>query len=91
MAEGVDLLVVDTAHGFSKGVIEQVKWIKQHYPQVPVMAGNIATADAAEALAAAGADAVKVGMGPGSICTTRVVAGIGVPQITAINRVAAAR
>lgn len=90
VAEGVDLLVVDTAHGFSKGVIDQVKWIKQHYPQVPVMAGNIATADAAEALAAAGADAVKVGMGPGSICTTRVVAGIGVPQITAINRVAAA-
>lgn len=90
VAEGVDLLVVDTAHGFSKGVIDQVKWIKQHYPQVPVMAGNIATADAAEALAAAGADAVKVGMGPGSICTTRVVAGIGVPQITAINRVAIA-
>ncbi len=90
VAEGVDILVVDTAHGFSKGVIDQVKWIKQNYPDVPVMAGNIATGDAAEALAAAGADAVKVGMGPGSICTTRVVAGIGVPQITAINRVATA-
>lgn len=90
VAEGVDLLVVDTAHGFSQGVIDQVKWIKQHYPEVSIMAGNIATADAAEALAAAGADAVKVGMGPGSICTTRVVAGIGVPQITAITRVSAA-
>ncbi len=90
VAEGVDLLVVDTAHGFSKGVIDQVKWIKQHYPQVPIMAGNIATADAAQALAEAGADVVKVGMGPGSICTTRVVAGIGVPQITAVNRVATA-
>lgn len=90
VAEDVDLLVVDTAHGFSQGVIDQVKWIKQHYPHMPVMAGNIATADAATALAKAGADAVKVGMGPGSICTTRVVAGIGVPQITAINRVAAA-
>lgn len=90
VAEGVDLLVVDTAHGFSKGVIDQVKWIKQHYPQVPVVAGNIATGDAAEALAAAGADVVKVGIGPGSICTTRVVAGIGVPQITAINQVARA-
>ncbi len=90
VAEGVDLLAVDTAHGFSKGVIDQVKWIKQHYPHVPIAAGNIATADAAEALAAAGADVVKVGMGPGSICTTRVVAGIGVPQITAISRVAAA-
>lgn len=90
VAEGVDILVVDTAHGFSRGVIDQVKWIKHHYPEVPVMAGNIATADAAEALAEAGADAVKVGMGPGSICTTRVVAGIGVPQITAISQVASA-
>ncbi|MBS0351147.1 MAG: IMP dehydrogenase [Proteobacteria bacterium] len=88
VAEGVDLLVVDTAHGFSKGVIEQVKWIKQHFPDIPVGAGNIATGEAAEALADAGADIVKVGMGPGSICTTRVVAGIGVPQITAINKVA---
>lgn len=90
VAEGVDLLVVDTAHGFSQGVLEQVRWIKKHFPQMPVMAGNIATADAAVALAEAGADAVKIGMGPGSICTTRVVAGIGVPQITAINRAAQA-
>lgn len=90
VAEGVDILVVDTAHGFSKGVIDQVKWIKQHYPHIPVMAGNIATADAATALADAGADVVKVGIGPGSICTTRVVAGIGVPQVTAVNNVARA-
>jgi IMP dehydrogenase len=90
VAEGVDLLVVDTAHGFSKGVLNQVRWIKKNYPHVPIMAGNIATADAAEALAEAGADSVKIGMGPGSICTTRVVAGIGVPQITAINRAARA-
>ncbi len=90
VAEGVDLLVVDTAHGFSKGVLEQVRWVKKQYPHIPVMAGNIATADAAVALAEAGADAVKIGMGPGSICTTRVVAGIGVPQITAINRAAQA-
>lgn len=86
---GVDLLVVDTAHGHSKGVIEQVRWLKQHAPEVTVMAGNIATAAAAEALITAGADIVKVGMGPGSICTTRIVAGIGVPQITAIQAVAA--
>lgn len=84
----VDLLVVDTAHGHSKGVIEMVTWIKKSYPHMPVMAGNIATAEAALALAAAGADAVKVGMGPGSICTTRIVAGVGVPQITAISNVA---
>lgn len=84
----VDLLVVDTAHGHSKGVIEMVAWIKKSYPHMPVMAGNIATAEAALALAAAGVDAVKVGMGPGSICTTRIVAGVGVPQITAINNVA---
>ncbi len=83
-----DLIVVDTAHGYSKGVIDMVKWIKQHYPQVQIMAGNIATADSALALAKAGADAVKVGMGPGSICTTRIVAGVGVPQITAISNVA---
>jgi IMP dehydrogenase len=87
---GVDVLVVDTAHGHSKGVLERVRWIKQHFPQVQVIAGNIATAEAALALAEAGADAVKVGMGPGSICTTRVVAGIGVPQITAIAQVAEA-
>lgn len=85
--EGVDLLVVDTAHGFSKGVIDQVKWVKKHYPELQLMAGNIATADAAIALAEAGVDAVKVGMGPGSICTTRIVTGMGVPQITAINNV----
>ncbi|AAO90845.1 IMP dehydrogenase [Coxiella burnetii] len=88
-AGGVDVIVVDTAHGHSKGVIEQVKWIKKNYPHIPVIAGNIATASAARALADAGVDAVKVGMGPGSICITRVVAGIGVPQITAINAVAA--
>jgi IMP dehydrogenase len=87
---GVDLLIVDTAHGFSKGVLDQVKWIKQHHQSVQVIAGNIAAADAAEALAACGADAVKVGMGPGSICTTRIVAGIGVPQVSAIYNVAQA-
>ena len=90
VAEGIDLIVVDTAHGFSKGVIEQIKWIKQHYPELMVMGGNIATAEAALALAKAGADAVKVGMGPGSICTTRIVAGVGVPQITAIYNVSQA-
>ncbi len=84
----VDLIVVDTAHGFSKGVVDMVKWTKQHYPTLQIMAGNIATADAAVALADAGANAVKVGMGPGSICTTRIVAGVGVPQITAISNVA---
>lgn len=89
VAEDVDILVVDTAHGHSKRVIKQVKWIKKHYPDIPVIAGNIATASAARALADAGVDAVKVGMGPGSICITRIVAGIGVPQITAIAQVAA--
>lgn len=87
---GVDLLVVDTAHGFSKGVLDTVRWIKQQYPDTEVMGGNIATADAAIALYKAGADAVKVGIGPGSICTTRIVAGVGVPQISAISEVAAA-
>ena len=87
---GVDVLVVDTAHGHSHGVIERVRWIKQHYPQVDVIGGNIATADAARALVDAGADAVKVGIGPGSICTTRIVAGVGVPQITAISDVSRA-
>lgn len=87
---GVDVVVVDTAHGHSKGVIDRVRWVKQHYPQVQVIGGNIATGDAALALAEAGADAVKVGIGPGSICTTRVVAGVGVPQITAISNVAQA-
>lgn len=87
---GVDLVVVDTAHGHSQGVIDKVKQIKSEYPDLQVIAGNIATAEAAEALADAGADAVKVGIGPGSICTTRVVAGVGVPQITAISSVASA-
>jgi len=87
---GVDVLVVDTAHGHSKGVIDMVKWIKQHFPDTQVIGGNIATADAAHALDEAGVDAVKVGIGPGSICTTRIVTGIGVPQISAVANVAAA-
>ncbi|PXX90825.1 IMP dehydrogenase [Marinobacter vulgaris] len=87
---GVDVIVVDTAHGHSKGVLDRVRWIKEHYPEVQVIGGNIATSDAAIDLADAGADAVKVGIGPGSICTTRIVAGIGVPQITAVSNVAAA-
>lgn len=87
---GVDALVVDTAHGHSKGVIERVRWVKQNYPQIDVVGGNIATGAAALALADVGADAVKVGIGPGSICTTRIVAGVGVPQITAIDNVATA-
>jgi IMP dehydrogenase len=87
---GVDAIVVDTAHGHSKGVIERVRWIKQSYPHVDVIGGNIATGAAALALVEGGADAVKVGIGPGSICTTRIVAGVGVPQITAIENVAAA-
>ena len=87
---GVDVLVVDTAHGHSQGVIDRVAWVKKHYAQVQVVAGNIVTGDAALMLRDAGADAVKVGVGPGSICTTRVVAGVGVPQITAIDMVATA-
>ncbi|MCD6061759.1 MAG: dehydrogenase, partial [Moraxellaceae bacterium] len=87
---GVDVLVVDTAHGHSKGVIDRVAWIKKRYPDMQVIGGNIATGDAALALLDAGADAVKVGIGPGSICTTRIVAGIGVPQISAIDLVAKA-
>lgn len=87
---GVDVIVIDTAHGHSKGVIDRVRWVKTRYPDVQVVGGNIATADAAIALADAGADAVKVGIGPGSICTTRIVAGIGMPQITAVSNVAAA-
>ncbi len=87
---GVDVIVVDTAHGHSKGVTDRVRWVKQHYPDIQVIGGNIATGDAAIALREAGADAVKVGIGPGSICTTRIVAGVGVPQITAISSVAAA-
>jgi len=85
---GVDLIVVDTAHGHSKGVLDTVKWIKKQFPKTDVIGGNIATADAAKALIDHGADAVKVGIGPGSICTTRIVAGVGVPQITAISNVA---
>ena len=87
---GVDALVVDTAHGHSHGVIERVRWVKKHYPDVDVIGGNIATGAAALALVEAGADGVKVGIGPGSICTTRIVAGVGVPQITAIESVATA-
>ena len=87
---GVDVIVVDTAHGHSQGVIDRVKWVKSHYPEVQVIGGNIATAQAARDLVAAGADAVKVGIGPGSICTTRIVAGVGVPQLTAIHNVAEA-
>ena len=87
---GVDVLVVDTAHGHSAGVIERVRWVKQNFPQVDVIGGNIATGAAALALVEAGADGVKVGIGPGSICTTRIVAGVGVPQITAIDNVATA-
>ncbi|MGV3498074.1 MAG: IMP dehydrogenase [Hydrogenophaga sp.] len=87
---GVDAIVVDTAHGHSRGVIERVRWVKQNYPQVDVVGGNIATGAAALALAEAGADAVKVGIGPGSICTTRIVAGVGVPQIMAVDNVATA-
>lgn len=87
---GVDVIVVDTAHGHSRGVIDRVAWVKKNFPHVQVIGGNIATGDAARMLADAGADAVKVGIGPGSICTTRIVAGIGVPQISAIADVAKA-
>jgi IMP dehydrogenase len=88
VAAGADVLVIDTAHGHSKGVLDAVRATKKEHPNVQVVAGNIATADAAEALIKAGADGIKVGIGPGSICTTRVVAGIGVPQITAITECA---
>ncbi|CAL8474235.1 MULTISPECIES: IMP dehydrogenase [Caballeronia] len=87
---GVDVIVVDTAHGHSQGVLERVRWVKQNYPHVQVIGGNIATAAAAKSLVEYGADAVKVGIGPGSICTTRIVAGVGVPQITAIANVSEA-
>ncbi|MCP3852951.1 MAG: IMP dehydrogenase [Gammaproteobacteria bacterium] len=87
-AAGVDVVVVDTAHGHSIGVIDRVAWVKKNFPKVQVIGGNIATAAAARALVDAGADAVKVGIGPGSICTTRIVAGVGVPQISAISNVA---
>ena len=85
---GVDVVIVDTAHGHSQGVIDRVRWVKQQYPDIQVIGGNIATAAAARALVEAGADGVKVGIGPGSICTTRIVAGIGVPQISAVANVA---
>jgi len=88
VSAGVDVIVVDTAHGHSEGVLQRVRWVKQHYPDLQVIGGNIATAAAARALAEAGADAVKVGIGPGSICTTRIVAGVGVPQISAVANVA---
>jgi IMP dehydrogenase len=86
-AAGVDIFVVDTAHGHSQGVLERVRWVKQNYPHIEVIGGNIATAAAAKALVEYGADGVKVGIGPGSICTTRIVAGVGVPQITAVANV----
>ena len=86
---GADIIVVDTAHGHSQRVLDRISWIKQKYPDVPVLGGNVATRDGARALIDAGVDAIKVGIGPGSICTTRVVSGIGVPQITAIAEVAA--
>ena len=87
---GADVLVVDTAHGHAQGVLDRVQWVKRQYPDIEVIGGNIATADGARALEDHGADGVKVGIGPGSICTTRVVAGVGIPQITAIQNVAAA-
>ena len=90
VAAGVDVIVVDTAHGHSQGVLDRVKWVKRRFSHVEVIGGNIATADAAKALMDHGADAVKVGIGPGSICTTRIVAGVGVPQITAISNVSKA-
>jgi len=90
VAAEVDVIVVDTAHGHSQGVLDRVRWIKKHFPKMQVIGGNIATADAARALRDAGADAVKVGIGPGSICTTRMVAGVGVPQVTAVSNVAEA-
>ncbi|RCS59515.1 IMP dehydrogenase [Parvibium lacunae] len=89
-AAGVDVIVVDTAHGHSKGVLDRVRWVKKHFPHIEVIGGNIATGDAARALLEHGADGVKVGIGPGSICTTRIVAGVGVPQISAIANVAKA-
>ncbi|MCC5865974.1 MAG: IMP dehydrogenase [Wenzhouxiangella sp.] len=87
---GIDIIVVDTAHGHSRGVLDRIRWTKQHYPQVQVIGGNVSTSDGALALAEAGADGVKIGQGPGSICTTRIVAGIGVPQVSAVSSAAAA-
>jgi IMP dehydrogenase/GMP reductase len=85
---GVDVIVVDTAHGHSEGVLKRVAWVKKNFPQVEVIGGNVATANAAKALVDHGADGVKVGIGPGSICTTRIVAGVGMPQISAVDNVA---
>jgi len=85
---GVDVIVVDTAHGHSQGVLDRVQWVKKRFPAIQVIGGNIATGEAAKALVDHGADGVKVGIGPGSICTTRIVAGVGVPQITAVQNVA---
>jgi len=90
VAAGVDVVVVDTAHGHSQGVLDRVAWVKKHFPQMQVIGGNIVTGEAAKALVDAGADAVKVGVGPGSICTTRIVAGVGVPQISAVDMIATA-
>lgn len=90
VAADVDVIVVDTAHGHSQGVLDRVRWVKKNFPDVQVIGGNIATAEAAHALVKAGADAVKVGIGPGSICTTRIISGVGVPQVTAISNVAEA-
>jgi IMP dehydrogenase len=87
---GADVIVVDTAHGHAQGVLDRVKWVKKNFPRTQVIGGNIATAEAAKAMVDHGADGVKVGIGPGSICTTRIVAGIGVPQVTAIQNVAQA-
>jgi len=88
VAASVDVVIVDTAHGHSQGVLDQVRWVKENFPDLQVIGGNIATAEAARALVDAGADGVKVGIGPGSICTTRIVAGVGVPQVTAVTNVA---
>jgi IMP dehydrogenase len=90
VAAGVDVIVVDTAHGHAQGVIDRVRWVKANFPEMQVIGGNIATGAAAQALVEAGADGVKVGIGPGSICTTRIVAGVGVPQISAVANVAKA-
>src|SRR5471030_3042073 len=87
---GVDVIVVDTSHGHAQGVLDRIKWVKKNYPKIQLIGGNIATADAARALVDCGADAVKVGIGPGSICTTRIVAGVGVPQISAVQNVSEA-
>jgi IMP dehydrogenase len=87
---GVDVLIVDTAHGHAQGVLDRVRWVKRNFPQIQVIGGNVATATGAKALMDHGADGVKVGIGPGSICTTRIVAGVGVPQITAVQNVSTA-